>query len=245
MIRAKADIIQDLKKQIMPLQGFGSAYKKGSIKIDLGPINDAFPDKVFPTGVVHEFCCTDQSGSAATSGFITAIISMLMHDNGVGIWISSSLTIFPPALISFGVDPANLVFIDLKKENDLLWVMEEALKCEGIAAVILESKDISFTVSRRLQLAVEQSGVTGFILRRNSRDPGTTACLTRWKIRSVSGEFHNEMPGVGFPRWKAELLKVRNGKPGSWLIEWSGNKFNSIQDNVAEHELLQEISLRV
>lgn len=41
-------------------------------------------------------------------------------------------------------------------------VMEEALKCGGLAAVVGEVQDISFTASRRLQLAVEQSGVTGF-----------------------------------------------------------------------------------
>jgi protein ImuA len=31
------------------------------------------------------------------------------------------------------------------------------------------------------------------------------------------------MPGVGFPRWEVELLKVRNGEPGKWIIEWSPN----------------------
>ena len=38
----------------------------------------------------------------------------------------------------------------------MLWVIEEALKCEGLAAVIGEIKELSFTQSRRLQLAVEK-----------------------------------------------------------------------------------------
>jgi protein ImuA len=25
---------------------------------------------------------------------------------------------------------------------------------------------------------------------------------------------------MGFPRWEVELLKVRNGKPGKWLVQW-------------------------
>jgi len=41
--------------------------------------------------------------------------------------------------------------------------MEEALKCESLSAVIAETPEISFTVSRRLQLAVEQNRVTSFI----------------------------------------------------------------------------------
>ena len=36
------------------------------------------------------------------------------------------------------------------------------------------------------------------------------------------------MPGVGFPRWNVELLKVRNGKPGSWQIEWAESRFQDI-----------------
>ena len=40
------------------------------------------------------------------------------------------------------------------------------------------------------------------------------------------------MPGVGFPRWNVELLKVRNGKPGSWQLEWSYNQLHEIKQNI-------------
>jgi protein ImuA len=79
----------------------------------------------------------------------------------------SSKTIFPPGLKMFGIEPANIIFLELQKSKDILWVMEEALKCIGVAAVVGEISDLSFTLSRRLQLAVEQSGVMGFILRRS------------------------------------------------------------------------------
>jgi protein ImuA len=36
------------------------------------------------------------------------------------------------------------------------------------------------------------------------------------------------MPGVGFPRWNVELLKVRNGKPGAWQIEFAEGKFRPV-----------------
>ena len=93
--------------------------------------------------------------------------------------------------------------------------MEEALKCDGLAAVVGEIQELSFMVSRRLQLAVEQSRVT------------------RWKISSVPSELNDDMPGVGFPRWKVELLKIRNGKPGSWTIEWVERKFRPVHSFVS------------
>ena len=109
----------------------------------------------------------------------------------------------------------------MQKEKEILWVMEEALKCEGLAAVIAETPEISFTASRRFQLAVEQSRVTGFIIRRNPKNLAT-ACVTRWKISPLPSATEDGLPGVGFPRWNVELLKVRNGTPGKWQLEWAG-----------------------
>jgi len=38
-----------------------------------------------------------------------------------------------------------------------------------------------------------------------------------------------DLPGIGFPRWNVELLKVRNGKPGSWQMEWKSTGFRLVQ----------------
>jgi protein ImuA len=84
----------------------------------------------------------------------------------------------------------------------VLWVTEEALKCEGVATVICETKDLSFTESQRLQLAVEKSHVTGFVFRKDVKKINTTACVTRWQIRPVRSQLRTGMPGVGHPRWQ-------------------------------------------
>jgi protein ImuA len=103
--------------------------------------------------------------------------------------------------------------------------MEEALRCKAVSACVGEISNIDLTASRRLQLAAEQSGATGFLLRMNPKSLSSTACATRWKIRPLPSVLEDGMPGVGFPRWEAELLKVRNGKPGVWQIEWAGKQF--------------------
>jgi hypothetical protein len=95
--------------------------------------------------------------------------------------------------------------------------MEDALKCERFATVLGELRDISFSQSRRFQLATEQSKVTGFILRHQPRLLNTLACVSRWRITSLASSTDHEIPGVGFPRWHIELLKLRNGKP--WRLE--------------------------
>ena len=228
MLIQKSDIIARLQKDILPLQGFKTILNNTVTDVGLGAINDAFPNASFPLGAVHEFISAGAENAAATSGFVAGVLGSLMRSGGAAIWISDSKTIFPPALQSFGIAPDRIIFIDLHKEKEMLWAMEEALKCEDLAAVIAEIPDITFMVSRRLQLAVEQSQVTGFILRRDPRNVNTTACVTRWKISPLPSELTDDMPGVGFPRWNVELLKVRNGKPGNWKIEFVAGRFKQI-----------------
>jgi len=228
MLTSKADIITQLQKDILPLQGFKITSKNTAGAVELGVINNAFPNNQFPVGAVHEFISPSPEAAASTGGFVGGILASLMRKGGATIWISAYRTIFPPALQSFGIAPDKIIFIDLHKENEMLWVIEEALKCEGLAAVVGELPELSFTASRRLQLAVEQSRVTGFILRYNPRNVNTTACVTRWKITPLPTQLVGSMPGVGFPRWQVDLLKVRNGKPGNWKIEWVAGRFRHI-----------------
>src|SRR5688572_7712336 len=153
----KADIIAQLQRDILPLQGFKPAINSAAVDIKLGHIKYAFPEKTFPLGAIHEFISSESETVSAAGGFIAGILSSLMQHGGASIWISSAQTIFPPSLKNFGIEPDKIIFINLLKEKDRLWAMEEALKCEGVAAVVGELPELSFTVSRRLQLAVEQS----------------------------------------------------------------------------------------
>jgi protein ImuA len=233
----KADIITQLKKDILALQGFRPLLHQHS-RIELGTINHSFPNSVFPLGVNHEFICNNNESVTASSGFIAGILSSLLKKSvyakasadrgGAVVWISSSHTIFPPALASFGINPAQFIFIRLRNRNQILWTIEEALKCEGLTAVVGEPSFIDLAISRRLQLATEQSGVTGFLLRTNQQTLNTTACTCRWQIQPMQSETEDGLPGVGFPRLKVELLKVRGGRPGKWELEWNNGRFNEV-----------------
>ncbi|RKR84379.1 protein ImuA [Mucilaginibacter gracilis] len=234
MPETKKDIISKLRKDILLWEGFKPPAAGKAKGIGLGPMEQAFPNGVFPTGAIHEMLCPLPEHAAATSGFMAGLLAVLMQQGGACLWIGTSRKLFPPFLMAFDVEPDRIIFIDVQREKDVLWAMEEALKCEGLAAVIAEVKDISFAQSRRLQLAVENSKVTGFLLRNNLHKPGATTCVARWNITALPSELHDELPGIGFPRWQVQLLKVRNGTPGSWKLEWVNGCFVTIeQDNLA------------
>ena len=233
MITGKADIVAQLQKEIFALQGFKKNACNPRLDDALGPIKQAFPNKQFPLGAVHEFVFGSVEDAAATGGFVSGLLAHLMSSGGACLWISSSRNIFPPALKAFGIEPDKIIFIDLNRDKQIAWALEEALKCTSLAAVVAEISELSFIASRRLQLAVEQSQVTGFLLRRNPRNLATTACVTRWHIKSLAGITPGNVPGVGFPSWQVELSKIRNGKPGSWAVQFVGNKFRFLTSTPA------------
>jgi protein ImuA len=227
MSKLKADIIAQLQKDILLMQGFKpSCNNTNASGLDL--IKSAFPNNTFPLNAVHEFFCSTPQESSSSSGFVAGIISSLMKTGTPSVWISTSKNIFPPALKQFGIDPHKIIFIHSQKPKEILWIIEEALKCDCISTVVGEINEISFTESRRLQLAVEQTGVTGFLIRNNPKNLAT-ACVTRWKIKPLPTEKKTALPGISFPRWNVELLKVRNGKPDSWQMQWKKEKFELIQ----------------
>lgn len=220
---SKADRIRNLRAQIMRMEGFrlpGGGWPSATA---------SFPWHSLALGAVHEFLCADREDVSPTAGFIGGLLARLAGKGGVTLWISASRRLFPPALAAFGLSPECFIFLDVGSEREVAWAMEEALKCPALSAVVGEIRDIDFTASRRLQLAVEQSHTTGFVLRKSPRRITTTACVSRWRITSLPSASDDELPGLGFPVWRIELLKMRNGRPGSWVVKWMNEEFVELQ----------------
>ena len=224
---AKADIRSRLQQEILSLQGFKSASLAVADTGGLACIHHCFPQGRFPFAGVHEFLCTDEESATASVAFITGLLSSYGQKAGTVMWVCKSRQIFPPALCSFGLLPQHIFFLELKREKERAWAMEEALKCNALASVVGEMQELSFTTSRRFQLAIEQSGVGCFVLRRN---PGNkvTAAVTRWQIGHLPSGVEEGSPGVGHPRWRVSLLKVRNGQPGRWDLEWANGRYRPV-----------------
>lgn len=220
----KSEILVRLQNDILAMQGLRPSYSPAQTDFGLGRIVQSFPNAVFPFSALHEFTCNRKEECASTSAFVTGLLSSSLSKGGVTLWASTKLHIFPPALKAFGINPDQIIFIELKREKEVIWTIEEALKCGTLTTVVGEIGELDFTESRRLQLAIEKSGVGCFLLRHKPRN-FTTASTSRWNVQPLSSQTENNLPGLNYPRWQVNLLKVRNGKPGSWVMEWAGGRF--------------------
>lgn len=195
-----------------------------SLQPPLGSILNAFPLNKFPTGVLHEFVIHHEKDVAASYGFISSLLSVMQQPHDFYLWIfpMGKSIIFPHGLTFLGINAHRCFFIKVKDQKEALWATEESLKCSALKAVIVHINDIDFKSSRRLQLTMEKSGTSAFLLRNQKITQKSTAsiCAARWCISSMPGMVEDELPGTGFPAWRVELLRVRNGKPGIWDVCW-------------------------
>ena len=238
-MNAIKELLNKLQQDILMWQGVKPAASN-SEQLGLGEIEQAFPGGIFPKSAIHEFITIVNEDSAASGGFIAGLLAILMQDGAACVWVSTARRVFPPALSAFNVAPERIIFMDVKTQKEVLWVTEEALKCEGLAAVVSELHEINLVESRRMQLAVEESGVTGFILRKDANKSASSVATARWHISPLPSETEEGMPGLGFPRWQVELLKVKNGTPGSWQMEWAGENFKPVNKGVQVPEWAEQ-----
>ena len=234
---ARQEIFRSLKKQILLLEGFKEPVLTEQTR--LGRINDAFPNGIFPYAALHEFFCYNSEEATASSAFISGLLSSSVHKEHSLVWISASQKIFPSALKWFGIQPHRVLFLHVKKEADVSWAVQEALKCSSLSAVVGELPELNLTESRRFQLAIEEAGVGCFILRRNPKNLLTTS-VSRWHVQPLHSMVEDGFTGLGHPRWRVNLLKVRNGKPGNWDIEWSNGGFRYVSKLAVIHKSAQK-----
>ncbi len=228
MNASKADIIAKLQQQITAMGGIKPAAPKSNLNSGLSFLKNHLPFGQFPLGAMHEFSCSNYENSASTAGFISAIIASCINSDGIVFWISNTNTPFAPALQQFNIAPDKSICIYTKNEKEILWALEETLRCDKVAAVVSFVKNLHFTQARRLQLAVEKSNVTGFVINSSHTQSYATTCVSRWQVKALPSQCNNGIPGLGHPRWDVELQKIRNGKPGHWQVEWQADHFKNI-----------------
>jgi protein ImuA len=112
---------------------------------------------------------------------------------GALVWIAEDMALaesgapYGPGLETFGLAPERLLTVAAAQRCDLLWAMEEALRCRAVSAVIGEVRhgDIDNVALRRLSLAANESGALALLLRASPpRDASTAA--TRWIVSATS-----------------------------------------------------------
>jgi protein ImuA len=209
--------IERLRQQIHLLE---DARKRFSRTVSVADAVDAWlPYGGLSAGCIHEVKGSSLAGAIAFSAILSA---RLAGKDGNILYIASDRLLYPLGLLPYGVKPERILHISPRRTQDLAWAVMEALQCSQVSSVIALPGGLDQTASRRLQLAAEGSGATGFLLGHATSAPVASA-ITRWKVSSVTGRSGQRFDE---PVWEVDLLYCRGGRPGNWILEWRGEKLH-------------------
>lgn len=208
------------------------------------------PGGGLPLGRWHELAGEGLEGetAAALAGFAARLASALAEGVGETVWVARRDDLYPPGVQGLGLDPDRLLLVAVRRDEEALAAVEDALRTAGVTAAVGEVETLDLTAGRRLQLACERTGATGLILRRRAalrcgvapreRDGGGTAA-TRWRVETAPSE--PEQPGftgLGPPRWRVRLERCRGGRTGEWIVECGDGKMPLlVVAELADHDL--------
>jgi protein ImuA len=216
-----ADRLAALRARVRAIERGGAVHPGRVLRLGLEAVDAALPDGGLGLGAVHEIGGVGEvDAMGAATGFLAALLSRLLgHEAGPVMWCVARDDLYAPGLAGFGLDPDRLLVLRARREAERLWAMEEGLGSAALAAVVCEVAAPSLIEGRRLQLAAERGGVTGFLMCRPEAAPRASAAMTRWRLSAAPSE-RDPAGGPGAPCWRAELMRCRGGRPGDWIVEW-------------------------
>jgi protein ImuA len=214
-----------LKARIAALEAGGRADSE-SLSFGAAELDRCFLGGGLPLGQWHEFTGGGMEvETAASAAAFAALLAAPLARQGQAVWVLRRDDLFAPGLAGLGFPAERLIQVCARDEAEALAVTEDALATMGVTAVFAEVEAVDLTAGRRLQLACEKRGATGFVIRRRPyggqarKEASGSAAATRWKIAPAASEPPPGEFGLGPPRWRAELQRCRGGRTGAWLME--------------------------
>lgn len=212
--------------------------------LGVGALDDALPEGGLAADGLHESAGVTAADAPAAAAFLAALLVRLAHAGRQGaVLVCQSRggaarfgRLHGPGWRDLGLEPADLLVVETRRERDALWAMEESLRSGAAAAVLGETERLAFVSGRRLALAAREGGTPLLLLRGDGLD-GASAAFSRWRVTALPPERADpfgEVPfdgvpfdGVPFdggpfdagapgrPRWRLELLRCRGGRPAT------------------------------
>ncbi|MFT9198572.1 ImuA family protein [Gluconobacter oxydans] len=223
MTHAKMDTLALLRDKIRRIEGFEQTAA-GRLSTGI-PAIDACLHGGLTRGGLHEFfgAGSDRSLAARPTRFIASILA---RTDGPVIWASEEhLDLSAAGIRRSGLNLGRLICVTAIK-GGLTALCEDVVRERGVCALVADYRTpLSLTESRRLHLAAEKSGVTGFLIFRSAAlaaAPPTSASVTRWRVAGtpspLSDDTASYSPVASSERWAVDLLRHRSGSLGTWLI---------------------------
>jgi protein ImuA len=214
-----------MRAKIAAIESGGRA-DAGVLPFGAAEVDERLPGGGLPLGRWHEVTGPglEAETSAAPAAF-AALVAAPLARQGEAVWVLRRDDLWAPGLAGLGFPPQRLIQVCARDEAEALSVMEDALATVGVSAVFGEVEAVDLTAGRRLQLACEKRGATGFVIKRRpfggtaKAEAAGSVAASRWRVASAPSEPAAGEFGLGAPRFHVALERCRGGRTGEWILE--------------------------
>jgi hypothetical protein len=206
-------MIRSLRGQLQAVGGAAAVARRG-VRTHIGLL-DAFASADadgLASGAIHEVLA-DPKGGGSVDAFALLLASAVATSRSGGwvVWSDPGRTLYPPAMKRSGVALERLLLLRPRSPQEELWAIAECMRCAGVAATVARVERVTPVQARRLQLAVEQGGGVGVLVRPDDARSANYAAATRWRVSSLSSSETAQ-------RWQVELTYGHGGRVGQRFV---------------------------
>lgn len=166
-----SDQISQLRSQIRAVETHRNALAEDRVHSQCVAVDRLMPQSGYARGTLNDWIAP--SGCAAD--FLSLSVAQAACENGGAlVVIDPDRQFFPPAAAAMGINMDNVIVLRGEQTSaghiraigqDLLWAIDQSLRCPAVAAVWGPLPKIDDRWQRRFQLSAESSGAMGLFVR--------------------------------------------------------------------------------
>ncbi len=206
-------LLEQLSHQIRVIELGGRRGGELSTAISSGcqELDRCLPDGGYAPGTIIEWI----EPTLGCGGIYLAIAAArhAITDGKVLVVVDPQQRFYPPAARSMGIPIERLIVLRPESESDVMWSIDQALRCSAVGAVVANLERVSELQARRFQLAAEQGQALGCWLRPWKVQRAPSWAEIQWLVEPVSSHKQN-VRRIGL-----ESLRMRGGAVGRrWTL---------------------------
>lgn len=154
-------LLDNLTQNALVWRGDALAPASGSLSTGFADLDCLLPGSGWPRGAITEILLEHQG--IGELRLIVPAVRDITHAGGWVVFVAPPHLPYAPALARLGINLNQIILLDVKALKDQWWAAEQALRAGSCSAVLFWPRTIDDRGLRRLQLAAEAGGTTGFV----------------------------------------------------------------------------------
>lgn len=222
---SRQSLVDDLRRKMQKLEE-SNLRDEEPLSTGCAALDQLLPRGGLQRGTLVEWLA-EQPGSGA-GGLALLAARQACRDDKALVVMDRQRQFYPPAAVAWGYDLASMLVIRSSSEEDELWALDQALRCRGVGAVFAPLAQLDLRAFRRLQLAAENGGTLGLLLR-----PATIRGQPSWADLQIAVRPRASPAGR---RLQVEIVRCRGGTAGRSIELEISDLTGMVQKVSASHE---------